>query len=83
MATTWQGILSSGINTAASVIGSLETAGTQQAALTAQQNIAATNAALAYQTQQLKTASSSSTMAYLAIIVGGGLVVYILFFRKK
>lgn len=86
MATFWGGLLQTGGNVAGTVIGALN----QGAAIQAEENVAQTNAnlalqqsALKYQQQQLTRASSSSTIAILAIVAGAGLIIYVVFLRKK
>ena len=71
---------------ASNIIGSLN----QGSQIQAQTQIAEQNASLAlqqsalrYQAQQQAVASSSSTIAYIAIIAGAGLIIYIVFLRKK
>lgn len=71
---------------ATGIIGSLN----QGAQIQAQQqiaenaaNVALQQSALAYQQKQLQLASSSSTIAILAIVAGAGLIIYVVFLRKK
>ena len=71
---------------ATGIIGSLN----QGAQVQAQQqiaenaaNVALQQSALQYQQQQLAASTSSATIGYIAIIAGAGLIIYIVFLRKK
>ena len=71
---------------ASNIIGSLNQGSQiQTQAQIAEQNasLALQQSALQYQAQQQAVASSSSTIAYIAIIAGAGLIIYIVFLRKK
>ena len=71
---------------ATNIIGSLNQGSQIQAqAQIAEQNasLALQQSALKYQAHQQAVASSSSTIAYVAIIAGAGLIIYIVFLRKK
>ena len=46
-------------------------------------NVALQQSALQYQQQQLAASTSSATIGYIAIIAGAGLIIYIVFLRKK